>query len=129
MTAEAFEREASDSGFAAVDALVALMILATAIVLSLQSVETARRAARAASETREATTLMRYLLDATPRDLGVLRGHAARFDWTVETRRVAGATAVPGGRICRRSVALMESNNTRHFSLSTAEICPPDPSA
>ena len=47
-----------EDGFAAGDALAALMILAITIVHCLRAVETARHAAIAADETRRATALL-----------------------------------------------------------------------
>lgn len=52
----------SKGGYAAVDALVALTVLATTVSLSVTAVHTARRSVAAAAETREVAALGRRLL-------------------------------------------------------------------
>ena len=88
-------KPAPDSGFAAVDALVALMILAITITLSLRAVETAKRAATSADEMRQATQVMRGLLEAPLAKRGVQTGQTAAFDWRLETRTGASAPGAP----------------------------------
>ena len=53
-----------EAGIAAVDALVGLVILSTTIALSLQALDTGRRAADLAAETRRADVVLRQRLDA-----------------------------------------------------------------
>jgi hypothetical protein len=114
----------SSDGFAAVDAMVALMILATTLVLAIGAAETARRTAVAAEETRRATTLLRYLLDTAPPAVGGQSGRANGFSWQVDVRQAA-PTSVPGAILCDRIADLVSEKSGRRFRLETAAICPP----
>jgi hypothetical protein len=111
-------------GFAAVDAMVALLILSTTIVFALAAAETARHAATAAEETRRATTLLRYLMDSAPSNIGDQSGRANGFEWRVAVRQ-AEPTGVPSAIMCDRAAELVSEKSGRRFRLRTAAICPP----
>jgi hypothetical protein len=115
-----------DAGFAAVDALVALMILAATITLSLRAVETARRAALGADEMRQATQMLRGLLDTPVAPPGALAGQTPVFLWRVETRAGAAIPGAAGATICARAASVTSRRDGRRFALDGAEICPPD---
>lgn len=90
------------AGFAVVDAMIALAILSSTIVLSLVAIQTAHSASRVVSETRRARVELQYLLDNAPRALGVQSGRAGGFDWRVATQS-AGDMGPSGARICNRT--------------------------
>ena len=115
---------ANDSGFAAVDALVALMILTISIVLCLRAVETARHAAIAADEARHATQLLAGLLDAAPRKAGGLAGRSPTFSWTVEVTHAEAGMGVSGASLCGRLAKAVSLNTRRVYTLSTTDVCP-----
>ena len=127
MVVSATGRCDEEGGFAAIDALVALMILATTIALCLRAVETARKAAVAANETRYATQLLRDLLDASPRKLGTLMGHTPDFAWRLDMSPAFTALELPGGTLCERSAKLVNIDSGRAYSLATTEACPKAP--
>ncbi len=116
--------DTSSDGFAAIDALVALMILATTIVLALGAAETARRASARASETRHAVALLRGLLATAPHHLGSAGGRLAGFDWRIETRVAVVATPVASVRVCERQADARSVTSKRRYALSTTELCP-----
>jgi hypothetical protein len=115
-------------GFAAVDAMVALLILSVTVIFSLEAVETARHAAVAAEETRRATTLLRYLVDSAPDAISQKSGRANGFAWRVDVRPGA-PTGVPMAIVCDRTADLVSEKTGRRFRLATAAICPPPQSS
>ena len=120
-----FRRRTADDadGFAAVDALVALTILSTTLILSLGAAETARRASVSAAETRQASELLHYLIDATPGRIGAASGRASGFDWRVDVR-VSAAAHGPVLQLCDRSARLTSRQSGRRYALASARICP-----
>jgi hypothetical protein len=119
--------EGSSDGYAAVDAMVALVILAMTITFALGAAQTARRAAVAADETRRATQLLRYLEEEAPLTLATQSGRANGFAWHVQTHSAADA-GVPGVLLCDRLAELVSNTSHRRFHLEGAAICPPPPS-
>lgn len=113
-----------ESGFAAVDALVALVILATTITLAIGAVTTGRRASSLAGETRAADGLMTALLNDAVRQPGSYRGQTRRFDWRL---RVAVLPAEPPLRLCRSTVEVRGRTTRRRFVLAGDDFCPPPP--
>jgi hypothetical protein len=118
----------SSDGFAAVDAMIALTIISTVVVLSLAALQTAHRASLTVAESRRARVELQYLLDNAPRALGVQNGTAGGFNWQVSTA-AAGEASHSGARICDRAVQLTNLSSGRRYGLATAEICPPPPPA
>ncbi len=108
------------------DAMVALVILSTTIILSLGAVETARRASVAAAEIRRATGLMEGLLETAPRQEGVAAGRANGFDWRLETTASPTNSAAQLVRLCDRTVSVRSLASGRGFRLTDAEVCPPE---
>jgi hypothetical protein len=119
--------DGSSDGYAAVDAMVALVILSISITFALGAAQTARRAAVAAEETRRATALMRYLVDEAPQATAVETGTANGFTWRVQVRPAAN-TSVPSSFVCDRTTELVSNTSHRRFHLEGAAVCPPPPS-
>ena len=115
-------RAAEAEGFAAVDALVALTILSTTLILSLGAVETSRRAALSADETRRANELLLYLIDAAPGRVGETSGRSGGFEWRTQVR-VAAGPHMATLQICDRSAKLVSRRSGRRFSLASARLC------
>jgi hypothetical protein len=121
--AKSDEGARANDGFAAIDALVALTIISTTIILSLGAVETGRRAALAGAETRRAGDLMQYLLGAAPLRPGSASGEANGFVWRVDTEPEAVST-LASLRLCDRSARLVSRASGRRYAMRTAAICP-----
>ncbi|MDR3509242.1 MAG: hypothetical protein P4L64_15215 [Caulobacteraceae bacterium] len=119
-------REAeAEAGFAAVDALVALMILATTIILSLGAVSIARRASANAVEARRAEQLLRGLIDSAPHRVSAASGRQGGFDWRVDIRADAGAALPAGVSLCQRSAQVRAEGSGRRYALAGSELCRP----
>lgn len=115
-------RAQADAGFAAVDALVALSIIAVAMVLSFEALTQASRAASAALEVRRAETLLRNVLEAAPRTYDTSGGASGGFTWRVDTQATGAERPIA---ICRRAAALRHVASGRGYEASTLETCPP----
>ena len=118
----------ASAGFAAVDALVALTILAVTISLVLGAVSIARRAAQMALETRQADQILQSALLVAPPTPGSASGRSADFTWRVVTEAEAGEVRWPNRQLCRRTANLQAVASGRRYALATAEICPIQPS-
>ena len=107
-----------DAGFAAVDALVALTILSSTLILALQALTVTHRAAAAALETRKANALMASLMVEARKATGLSSGETGALRWQVrlEPSEVSG--------ICSRSVNVEGLRSRRRFALATREPCP-----
>lgn len=112
---------AGSDGFAAVDALVALTILAATIALSLEAATNAAHAAAAADEVRRADTLLQYLLQS--RQTGEA-GHSDRFTWSVDVTPLAAPQAGHALELCRHAAEAREPRSGRRYTLATLAICP-----
>lgn len=110
-----------ERGYAVVDAMVALMILSVAAILSFRAVETARQAAASAWEVRRAQALLSHLMDTGPRTYTPSAGERDGFRWRLETSITAADRPV---EICRRTVSLSHLRTRRTYDAATLETCP-----
>ncbi|MGA0601539.1 hypothetical protein ACO2Q3_12620 [Caulobacter sp. KR2-114] len=122
-------RAKADGGFAAVDALTALTILTLTIGLSLSAAVTARRAAEKAQEAREASVLLRYLMETSPNQLGSRDGRSGAFTWRVSETPALAPGANPALKLCRRSATLSATPSGRTYTVATQLPCPLEPMA
>lgn len=113
---------AASPGYAAVDALVALIILSLTVILSLSAFQTAARAARIAAEAEAARTLLARLVESEPKDLDGSVGSTPAFAWTVQTQPTASNALID---VCRRAVDLVARRSGRHYGVVTLVTCPP----
>jgi hypothetical protein len=113
-----------EAGFAAVDALVALTILATAIGFSMGAVSIARRSAGAAEEAHAARTQLQYLIETASKDTNVRTGG---FVGRVSLAELPGDTSGP--RLCRRTASLHSVRSGRDYGLSVLGFCPAEASS
>jgi hypothetical protein len=113
-----------DEGYIAVDAMVALLIIALATVLSLQAVERAHSAATAADEYKTAQIVITDIMEGGPRSFTVATGNARGFSWRLVTEVTGSQHPIA---ICRRALTLQASRSGRTFQASTNETCPVEP--
>ena len=110
-----------EAGFAAIDALVGLMILAITLVLSFNALTVARDLAASAAEARRAGSLLSFLMESAPGVPGAAAGRAEAFDWRVETAP-SGAT-VGAATLCRRTAQVTARASRRAYSMSALALC------
>lgn len=111
-----------EAGYAAIDALVALMILASTLVCAVSATHNSRTLADAALELRKANELTGYLLESSPTTPGETTGKAEGFTWTrtiEEPVDTFGASA-----ICERRVVVTGIRDKRRFETRTNAVCP-----
>ncbi len=113
-----------EDGFAAVDALVALMILSATIILSLGAAEVARRATRDAVQLRRADQILLGLLKTSPQEIGVAQGRSSNFVWRVTIRPANAAPRSHTAQVCERVAQVQSLGDHRRYSMSTSELCP-----
>ena len=110
------------AGYATIDALVALMMLAAVLVSSVTATHGSREAADLALEYRKANELTVYLLETAPKEPGRTSGQSPDFAWT---RVVSEPTDTFGsGAICERRVTLTGLKDQRQFEARTSSVCP-----
>ncbi|MDZ4372183.1 MAG: hypothetical protein U1C74_12265 [Phenylobacterium sp.] len=110
-----------DAGYALTDALVAVLILATALILSLAALGQARAAADVAWEARQAKVLLDYLLQTGFHQDQPLVGKTGAFTWVLRTEATGAERPIA---ICRRSVSLEHGQSGRSYAAATLETCP-----
>jgi len=114
-------RSGDDTGFAAVDALVALMILTTTIVFAMAAVHTAVQTADAASQIRQSDHLLQTLLEVGARVPSDVHGETPEVTWRL-TMNEGGPRKV-GARLCQQEAFVIFRGSQRRVSLSTLRIC------
>ena len=112
-----------EAGFAAVDAMVALTILASAMALTLEATATARRLADAGVQDDRAGVLLEYLVQAGPRGPGDWTGRSRSLDWRLEVRLQPSDPHAPALRVCQRLAAVSDPRSRRRFTLSALAFC------
>ena len=112
---------AGSEGFASIDALVALMIIATTLCLTFPALNAARRAGAQADEIARADLLLSELSGRRDDRLGEVTGEADGFVWTARTQVTGMDRPIP---VCRRAVALSSAASGRRYVASTLQPCP-----
>ena len=112
-------------GFAAIDALVALTLLALTISLALQGMTSARRLASRAVELRQAGALLQYLVDAGARDPGERSGVQQPFQWRLEVKARPADPETPALRMCERTATVTQMQSRRQYRLEGLDFCTP----
>lgn len=110
-----------DAGYAAVDALVALMIISVTLIMSFQALQQADRTAKAALEARRAQTLLAYLLETTPRAFAEREGEGEGFTWRVETDATGAERPI---EVCHLRAVLHSQASGRTYAAATLQTCP-----
>ena len=109
------------SGYVAVDAIIALLIIAGTLTLGLQAMRHGYDATVSAEEVRQARELTTYLLETGPNTYAPVAGRTQAFDWRLETQ--TGGLERPIA-VCRRAVVLIGLRSHRTFPTATRAICP-----
>jgi hypothetical protein len=110
-----------DAGFAAIDALVGLMILTVTIVLSFNALTVAHDLTSSANEARRASSLLSFLVESAPGTPGSADGRAAAFDWRVQTEPTG--VGVGGAMRCLRKAQVTARASHRRYAMSALAIC------
>lgn len=113
----------SSAGFAAVDALVALTILSSTLVLALGAASSAQRAAAAALEARHAHQLLGFLMNAPKEGPGIWSGADRGMTWTLRIAQAAPPSTQAAWPLCRRIADARSERTGRRYELSTVETC------
>ena len=106
-------------GFAAVDALVALIILSSTLVLALSDLQTSAKLSGTAQQTSEAIALGRGLLMGNQ---GAGGGYSAGLAWTLETRPLQSGRD-DATQICVRDVVIRSRRDGRIYRFADASAC------
>jgi hypothetical protein len=115
------DRGGRESGYAAIDALVALTLLASTLVFGIAGADQGLRAARAGLEVRQANDLIQHLLEASRAGQQSSSGMTALFAWElVVDGPVKSASAAS---LCTRTVTVRHLRTHRAYSARTDEIC------
>ena len=110
-------------GFAAVDALVGLTILASTVALALQAMQSSRQVALAAAESEQAQVLLKYLVAREARSGTGAAGRQAGFNWRTQTIYLPADPGAPGLTLCRRWAGATSARSGRRYALATAGFC------
>ena len=108
-------------GYAVLDAMVALMIIAGSIVFSLEALHSARKSADRAIERRSAAGLLTQLLQASPDRFEGQAGRNEDFSWSTTLGATGGERPI---EVCRHAVTLTGERSGRTFTASTLTTCP-----
>jgi len=124
LVSECEERiEAADAGYASVEALMAAVVLASALAFAQGAYIKASVAADLGLDLRRGRELAAYLMARPLTGIGTQTGQTTLFRWTLQLTE----TGQPGRiDVCRRAVRI-ESRKaaTRTFALAGLEPCPP----
>lgn len=110
-----------DEGYVAVDVMVALLIFAMTIILSLEAVRQSRGIADRAREVRSADSLLKHMMQNGDVSLTPAQGAADGFDWTLATE-ITGADRPIA--ICRKVVRLANRASGRKYEAASLVVCP-----
>lgn len=116
-------QDGRESGFAAVDALTALAILATTITLSIVALSVARRAEQSASLGRAARTTIQVLLAEPTRPPGLYSGSSSDFDWTLQVEQETGSASPV--QLCAQKISLRSRAGGKLYTAQSRRPCPP----
>lgn len=111
----------AEAGYALVDALVGLLIIAMGLIFSLDAGRQAHMAADQAAEFRRAQTLLAQVMETGPRSFDDAAGTSDAFSWQIETRATGGERPI---EICHRQVTLINLRSKRTYKAATLETCP-----
>lgn len=118
---------ADQAGYAAIDALVALMILSSTLICGMTAAHQSTTAAEAAFELRRANQLTSYLLETSPAQPGQTVGTTDGFGWRREVS--VPVLAFGPGAVCVRTVSLANAKSHRNYTAKTSAICEPEKAA
>lgn len=108
----------ADAGFAATDALVALLILSTTLALVLGGVTTGRHLSEVADQTEEAARLGRAIFTRNAEGSRQVEGRTARFAWRLESQPLGGRA-----ELCAKDLSLRSLKDGRTYRFASAGEC------
>lgn len=113
-------------GYALVDVLVALAILSSILLLSVEGVGIASKASATAKETSAARTAFSWLLGEFPHPMAHVSGSTADFSWILRS-----SIEFAGGEVqlCKLRVELRSHRSQRVFVQETRRPCPAEATA
>ena len=106
----------------AVDALIAMTILASTVVLALQASVNGLKSARAGLELRQANDLLRFIVENTFDKSGFSQGQTAQFRWSLSVGDPQPTTAAAS--LCAHLVQVTSIRSAKTYQIQTEEICP-----
>ncbi len=107
-------------GFGTVDAIMALMVLAITISMTLAAGTVAAKLSRAAIEAREADQILAYLINDENTQAVSSSGNSGKFAWTLTVEPLAQSDL----RVCRRSAEVRATHSQKSYRLVLDEACP-----
>lgn len=112
-------------GFAVVDALTALAIIAATLVAGFQAVNVARRLAASALEGERIATDLRYLASIPMGKLGGVSGETEAGRWRMTLRPLRGGQGIDGAwPVCERRIEHTSARRNRRTIVTMAAACP-----
>lgn len=112
----------NDDGFAMVDALTALVVLAVTVTLCISTVTIGRRLALSAADTRQAGAALEYLMDVQLETAGTLAGAQGSLRWRLSLERLNLPSMIYPA--CRRSAEVRVRPEGKAFAAASFEPCP-----
>lgn len=113
----------AEAGFATADALVAMLILAVTIALSVQTVATGRKLSRKATEVRQAQLLLDQLLTQPSPAEATEAGATPAFEWRLESRIVSPLVDPEAPRFCERQATLQSLPRRAVYTGALKTLC------
>lgn len=114
-----------EAGFALVDSLTALSILAVTCSLAVAVLHTSSQLARRAMSTELASQQLLYALKAQGGSEPMEIGRRPRREREVTLAEDDSASILAGAPICRRSITSESGEGGRQYSAQTLGPCPP----
>jgi hypothetical protein len=106
----------------AVDALVAMAMLASTIVFALAAGHQALHASRAGLEVRQANDLLTYILENSRDAASVTTGATDIFLWRLNVDEPLPSAAA--ATLCAHAVTVTSRRTSKTYAARTTEICP-----
>jgi hypothetical protein len=113
---------ADSDGYMAVDALVAMTMLASTIVFALSAGHQALDASRAGLEVRQARDLLTYIVENSRDAEGATAGRTDAFVWRLAVDPPLPSAAAES--LCAHAVTVTSLRTAKSYGVATAEICP-----
>ncbi|HYE47262.1 MAG TPA: hypothetical protein VEA44_15975 [Caulobacter sp.] len=113
----------SSEGFASIDAIVAMLVLAVTVALALQASAMARQLSHRAVATRQAGLLLNQLL-ADPRPTEPLvEGATDRHRWRLERRLAGMAADERAPRLCEWRAVVTDRRSGLAYQSRVMDLC------
>jgi hypothetical protein len=110
-------------GFAVVDSVIALLVMASSLALTITASQVARKAALAADEMRRADRVLNYLVERAAGFSGRRSGQMSGLLWQVDVSSDSVILAQSETRLCRLTFRVQSQASGRVFTASTERFC------